>query len=214
MNTNPKAKRILCYGDSNVWGQIPGTFERYDATIRWTSLLQQLLANDYEIIEEGLPGRTAAIDDPENEGKNGATYLKSCLPSHSPLDLVVLMLGTNDIKKRYAKTPSQITQDIEELLSLIKNPEFNYNKNPDVILLSPPIVDESVNGVQEKYLGSEEKSKNLAQYYQKVAEKYNCEFVDTAKYVTSSKIDGYHWEPEAHQKLAEVLAERIKKIYG
>jgi lysophospholipase L1-like esterase len=93
MNINPKAIRIVCYGDSNTWGYIPGSGERYDPTIRWTGRLQQALGDGFEIIEEGLNSGTTIIDDPNYESKNGAAYLKSCLQSHYSLDIVILMLG-------------------------------------------------------------------------------------------------------------------------
>jgi lysophospholipase L1-like esterase len=170
------------------------------------------LGKQFEIIEEGLNGRTTVLDDSENEGKNGETYLKPCLQSHYPLDIVILMLGTNDLKERFKKTPEQIAQGVQVLLSIIHNAEYNYNKKPKVIFLAPPYVDESVEGVQEKYRSAEEKSKVLASFYKKVADTYRCEFIDIAQYVSPSKIDGYHLDPEAHKKIAQVLEEKIREI--
>ena len=212
MNTKSNTVRILCYGDSNTWGYIPGKGERYDTYTRWTSLLQKALGETFEIVEEGLNARTTILDDPKNEGKNGATYLKPCLQSHYPLDLVILMLGTNDLKERFERTPDQIAQGVDQLLAIIHDSEYNYNHDPKVILLSPPLVDESVEGVQEKYLGAEAKSKQLGNLYKEVAAKYKAEFIDIAQYVKPSKVDGCHLDPEAHQKVAEVLLEKIKKI--
>ena len=97
---------ILCYGDSNTWGYNPSTKERYDRYERWTGILQFTLGDEYHVIEEGLNGRTTVWDEPiEGEYKNGKTYLVSCLESHKPLDLVIIMLGTNDLKKRFSVTP-------------------------------------------------------------------------------------------------------------
>lgn len=214
MNTNPHAKRILCYGDSNTWGHIPENGERYPADKRWTGLLQKNLGDAFEIIEEGLGGRTTNIDDPTTEGKNGATYLKSCLRSHYPVNIVILMLGTNDLKERYNRTASQIAEGIGELIAIIENPDYNYNNKPQIMLMAPPTVDESAPGVQEKYRAAGEKSKYLGEEYKKVAEKFNCTFLNAAEFVESSKIDGYHLEAIAHQKLADILTERIQKIYG
>ncbi len=213
MNINSKSVRILCYGDSNTWGYIPGTGERYEASRRWTGLLQKALGEGFEIIEEGLNSRTTDIDDPVNEGKNGASYLKPCLQAHYPLDIVIIMLGTNDLKDRFARTPEQVAQGIDMLLSIIHNFSFNYDKELIVVLLSPPFVDESIAGVQEKYRNAEEKSKQLAELYKKIAEKYHCAFINIAQYVKPSKTDGYHLDPEAHKKIAEVLADKIKTIY-
>ena len=95
--------RILCYGDSNTWGYDPASGERFAADIRWTGVLRKVLASDrFEVIEEGLNGRTTVWDDPIEGQKNGRQYLIPCLESHRPLDLVVILLGTNDLKKRFS----------------------------------------------------------------------------------------------------------------
>jgi lysophospholipase L1-like esterase len=214
MNINPQAKRILCYGDSNTWGFIPGTGNRYAPDIRWTGLLQKALGDGFEIIEEGLNGRTTAFEHPDATGKNGATYLKSCLPSHYPVDLVILMLGTNDLRESLQKTPAQIADGIDELLSIIDNSDYNYGSKPEVIILAPPIVDESADGVKDDHSKAQEKSEQWAEYYNKVAEKNNCEFINTAEFLESSKIDGFHLDKNAQVKLAEMLVRKIKQIYG
>jgi lysophospholipase L1-like esterase len=214
MSINEDALRILCYGDSNTWGYIPGSGERFSPDIRWTGLLQKNLGNSYEIIEEGLNARTTILDDPKHEGKNGAIYLKPCLQTHYPLNVVILMLGTNDLKERFNRTPQQITEGIEKLVSIIFDIDSNYNHKPKIILMSPPIVDESVNGVKDKYSGAEEKSKQLGELYKSVAEKNNLEFIDLAKYVIPSKTDGYHLEPDVHKKIAELIVEKIRKLYN
>ena len=100
-------RRILCYGDSNTWGHHPmpdGTVTRYEDDVRWTGVLQECLKGEFRVIEEGLCGRTVMFDDPVAPDRNGRTFLNCCLQSHQPLDLVVLMLGTNDI--RHIFTPS------------------------------------------------------------------------------------------------------------
>ena len=96
-----KMKRILCFGDSNTWGWNPANKERFDENSRWTGILKNKLGENYDIIEEGLNGRTTVWDDPIEGYKNGKKHLPSCLESHRPLDIVVLMLGTNDLKSRF-----------------------------------------------------------------------------------------------------------------
>ena len=103
-------KRILCYGDSNTWGYDPATQERFDRATRWTGVLRTTLGDGYEILEEGLNGRTTVWDDPIEGYKNGHTYLVPCLETHRPVDLVVLMLGTNDLKKRFRRLESRMPQ--------------------------------------------------------------------------------------------------------
>ncbi len=109
-------KKILCYGDSNTWGHIPVTGGRYGDDVRWTGVLQAALGEGYRVIEEGLNGRTTVHDDPiEGVYKNGKHYLIPCLESHRPLDLVIMMLGTNDLKMRFSLPPSDIARGVEAL---------------------------------------------------------------------------------------------------
>ncbi len=214
MNTNPDAIKILCYGDSNTWGQDPTKQgKRYPVTVRWPGLLQKKLGESYEVIEEGLIGRTTALDQDDREGKNGKTYLKPCLETHNPMDIVVLMLGTNDLKEQFHQSPQDIANNIGGLVQMIQ--EFGWNSDgnsPKVILISPPYVDESVPGSQENYKGAEEKSKQLTKYYQQVAEKYNSDFIDIAQYIKPSKSDGYHLDPDAHRKMSEVVEAKILSL--
>lgn len=209
MNSNPKALRILCYGDSNTWGYIPGTGERFESSLRWTGLLQKILGERFEIIEEGLNSRTTVLDDPKHEGKNGETYLKPCLQTHYPLDCVVLMLGTNDLKERFGRTVEQIAQGIEALIAIIQNVEYNYGKEPKIILLTPPWIDESIEGDSGNFRGAGEKSKQIGDLYKKVAEKHTIEFIDIAQLVSPSNIDGYHFDSESHKDIAKIVAEKI-----
>lgn len=213
MNINPTAKRILCYGDSNTWGYIPGTAKRHPVGTRWTSLLQEKLGDDYEIIEEGLNSRTTDLDDPKNIGKNGLVYFRPCLETHDPIDFLILMLGTNDMKERFNREPARIADGIKNLLENLKQFSIEEKtKLPKVILISPPLVNESVAGVKDKYLGAEEKSKQLAALYQQIATQYNCTFVDITKLVSPSKTDGYHLEPSDHQLIADNFYKFIFKL--
>jgi len=210
MNTNPNAKKILCYGDSNTWGRIPGITKRYPINLRWPGILQQLLGDAYEIIEEGLSARTTIIDDVKRIGKNGKTYLVPCLETHNPIDIVILYLGTNDLKERFDRNPKQIKEGIEELIKLINEYAWNNdNKPPKIILVSPAIVDETVPGVEEKYKGAQAKSEQLSRLYTELAQRYGLEFVDAATIVPSSKKDGYHLEADSHKKLAEAFRKMI-----
>lgn len=91
-------RHILCYGDSNTWGYTPGTGERHAPDVRWTGVLRRLLGEGWEVLEEGMNGRTTVFDNPMSQGRNGSAYLLTCLETHKPLDLVILMLGTNDLR--------------------------------------------------------------------------------------------------------------------
>lgn len=212
MNINPNSARVLCYGDSNTWGYIPVTKQRYSVSVRWTGVLQQKLGQEYWIIEEGLNSRTTDLDDPTKPGKNGLTYLRPCLETHNPVDLIILMLGTNDMKERFQREPKDIVQGMEKLILEIQATARNAQGNvPRIILISPPLIDGSVAGVDEKYKGGDKKSQQLAPLYQEMAQKHALEFIDCTQHASPSKKDGYHFEPEGHAALAQVIFEKITK---
>lgn len=214
MNIDINVIKILCFGDSNTWGQIPGETKvvRFPQMIRWTGILQQKFGNSFKIIEEGLSGRTTNIDDTKHEGKNGLSYLKPCLQSQTPLDLVILFLGTCDLKARYQRYPQEIGEAVQILINTIINPEYSELKIPKILLVSPAFVDETVLSVKEKYLGAEEKSKQFSKIYSQIAVKNHLFFLDLAKIVNPSKKDGYHLDEKAHKIIADNLYELISKI--
>ena len=121
MNTNPIAKIILCYGDSNTWGAIPYTHQRFPINIRWVGILQDSLGTDYEIISEGLPGRTFSAHNPEIPRHTGIAHLDAILRSHCPLDLIIIMLGTNDVKSIYGLTAQDIADNLKETIEFISS---------------------------------------------------------------------------------------------
>lgn len=173
MNTNSNAIRILCYGYSNTWGENPHSRDRYPVGVRWTGRLQNLSGDDYEIIEEGLCGRTTIFERADRPGRNGKTYLMPCVKSHSPFDIIILNLGTNDFKGQTI-TAEDVARGNEELIKIIQ--EYGWNKNqetPRIILVCPPIIDESTDYAKEKGLtGVEERIKQLPSELQKIAEKW------------------------------------------
>ncbi len=212
MNLNPTSKKILCYGDSNTWGVIPGTKDRFPVDKRWTGLLQTKLGDSFEVIEEGLNGRTTNIDDEGKKGRNGLTYLRPCLETNNPFDFMTLMLGTNDLKERYNQTPEQITGNTESLIKeILLFRSERSDKEFKILLISPPIIDESVEGVEEKYKQAQHKSEQIGSLYRELALKYDLFFLDAAKIVKPSKVDGYHLDANSHQKLAEAVYFEIRE---
>ncbi len=208
MHTNPNAIRILCYGDSNTKGSTP-YHGRYPVNIRWPGVLQELLGQSYEIIEEGLGGRTTSFDDPEREGRNGKAYLVPCLESHNPLDWIVLSLGTNDFKDRFDQSPQNIAESMRSLIRIVKERSFNSEGvSPKILLLAPPIPDETV--VEEQFRSFVPQSKEIGKEYEKIAEEEGCAFIDLAPHVRPSKKDGLHFEPEGHRKIGEMVAQTIQ----
>lgn len=203
--------RILCYGDSNTWGYISGTdHERY-MNDRWPRVLAEKLGDNFEIIEEGLNSRTLISDDlrPNKEGKNGYNYLYPCLDTHDPLDLVVIMLGTNELKSVYNKTAEEIGEIFEKYFvktTLTRKSQF-ADKYPKLLIITPPIADDDGSG---KYRGAYEKSLKLNDIYKDIAERNNCYFISND--VLETGIDKVHLTKDGHRTLAEKVYLKILEI--
>jgi len=209
-------KNILCFGDSNTFGHNPENSSRYDLDERWTSLLQKILGNEYKIIEEGLCGRTTTIDDNLYPFRNGKSMLYGCLHTHKPLDLVILCLGTNDLKRRFNLTAKDISKGVNQLINIIKNIDFEdiFKPLPKILLMCPIRIDRDIEKIPDASfdLKSVENSEKLPFYYEKVAKENNCYFFDAGAVAKASKIDCVHLDRENHKKLAEKLVIEIKNI--
>ncbi len=206
-------RTIVCYGDSNTWGSDPASHNRFPRNVRWTGLLQRLLGDGYYVIEEGNCGRTTVWDDPVEVDKNGKTYLNPCLVSHKPIDLVILMLGTNDLKMRYSVPPSDIARGIGILIKVILNSETGFDgKAPKILVVSPPKLGK-LNEYAEMFAGGTEKSQDLAKYYRKITDELGVPLFDANEVVTTSDLDGLHWEAAEHEKFASALAGIITGLF-
>lgn len=206
------SKTVLCYGDSNTYGYIPETGMRYPKEIRYPGKLQLLLGDDYLVIEEGCNGRTTIHDDPEDGWKNGLDYLKPCLNSHKPVDIVILMLGSNDLKNTFHLSAEEIAHGAGVLVDVIK--EFTKLKQgymSKIILVSPPQIGEGIKNspfYDAFSLDPIERSKQFPKYYKMIAEKKGCIFFDAAEYVYPSEFDSLHLTPQGH----EILAQKFKEV--
>ena len=209
-------KTILCYGDSNTWGYNPATKERYGRDERWPGVLRNELGEEYLVLEEGLNGRTTVWDDPIEGYKNGKEYLIPCLETHKPIDLVMIMLGTNDLKKRFSLTAFDIASGAGVLVEIVQKSAAGPDDHaPKVLLLAPPPV-AKLAGTEfaDMFEEAEEKSKKLSQHYRRVAQELGCELLDTAEVIVSSPVDGIHFEAEEHRKLGKAVAACVRKILG
>jgi N-hydroxyarylamine O-acetyltransferase len=205
-------KRILCYGDSNTWGYDPLTKDRFDINTRWTRMLGRLLGNDYEIIEEGLCGRTTVWDDPIEGYKNGREYLVPCLETHRPVDLVTIMLGTNDLKKRFSLQPSDIALGAGVLVrEVLASPVGPQGRAPLALLLAPPPT-AALTDLAEMFEDAGQKSAKFPAHFGRVAKELGCAYLDTSEIIVSSPLDGIHFEAGEHKKLGEALASKIKNL--
>jgi len=210
-------KRILCYGDSNTFGFTPAVGERFDEKHRWTKLLEKDLGDGYEVIEEGLNGRTTVFDDPGVDGRNGKEYVVPCVRSHRPLDLVILMLGTNDIKPGLAGCAKDIADGIDTLVKVILDPKtFESFSVPAVLVVSPIEVRESIAHTcySEMFGGIESvaMSRELPSLVEAVAKKNGCHFIDAAKYAQASDLDAIHLDEKGHERLSRAFADRVRQI--
>jgi lysophospholipase L1-like esterase len=202
-------KTILCYGDSNTWGYNPATQERYGHDQRWTRQLQALLGGGYWVIEEGQNGRTTVHDDPVEGNKNGLTYLMPCLESHKPLDMVVLMLGTNDLKLRMSKTSQDIAKSVGRLVKLIQSSESGPgNTVPEVLVIAPPPLGK-LTDFADSFSGGSDKSRSLGSWYRVIAEERGCAFLDAGTVIRSSDVDGIHFDADQLPLLAAAVREFI-----
>lgn len=202
---------ILCYGDSNTWGSNADGSPRYGLHQRWPGVLRDQLGDDAWVIEEGLGGRTTIHDDRFEDHKNGLSYLHPCLDSHDP-DLVILLLGTNDLKHRFGLSAWDIAAGAGKLATTIKIRSLLPGKKPvEVLLVCPPPILEVAQFV-EMFAGGAEKSQQLAAHYRVFADTTGSRFFDAGTVVRSSKTDGIHWEVGEHEKLGRALAKEARKI--
>ncbi|MFN5289122.1 MAG: SGNH/GDSL hydrolase family protein [Planctomycetia bacterium] len=207
-------KTILCYGDSNTWGYIPGTASRYPRQVRWTGVLQNLLGEKFHVIEEGLNGRTTVMDDPTRIAKNGLPYLRPCLDSHAPIDLVVLMLGTNDTKHRFGLSAFDISEGVAMLVNIIQQSAAGLNNRAPAILLVSPVVLDPAPEKSDLFEGAAQKSRELAGHMENVAKANRCAFLDASLHTGVSPIDGIHLDEEGHQALGHAIAQKIQHLVG
>ncbi len=207
---------ILCYGDSNTWGRKPVEDARFPLDVRWPGVLRKELGDGYWVIEEGLNGRTTVWDDPVSEGRSGKVYLVPCLTSHMPLDLVVLLLGSNDLKPKFSLSAYEVARGMATLIQIIqKSGASPDGAPPQVLLISPPHILplDFESEWRDQFEGAPEKSQQLARHYADVAEKFGVHFIDAAEAMTSSPRDGIHYEAEGHAQLGKVVAKRVKEIF-
>ena len=199
-------KRIVCFGDSNTWGY-DGDNGGARFGERWTKRMGALLGDGYEVIEEGLGGRTTVFEDPLNPGRNGLMYLTPCLLSHKYFDTLIIMLGTNDAKERFSATAENIADGMKRLVLTAQSLDV-WKGESDVIIVAPsPILPECEKSLFSDEMGiCSDKSFHLADEYRKVARLTGARFLD-ASYAAVNHTDYMHLSMEGHRWLSERLAE-------
>lgn len=213
-------KTILCFGDSNTWGFIPESIteafaRRHPRDVRWPGVMQCELGAEYHVIEEAQNGRTTVHDDDINLHRNGRTYLPPCLESHKPIDLVILMLGTNDLKVTYNLPPAEIAAGAAQLGKMILSSEAGPQaKPPKLLLVAPPRMGHMPHlpDIYEKLAGAQEKSARFPICYEAVAKSLGCAFLNSQEFTSPSPTDGIHLEAADHAKLGKAMAVAVRKI--
>lgn len=208
-------KRVVCFGDSNTWGHNPDSGERHDENTRWTGRLQKLLGDDWVVVEEGQRGRATVWDDPVERRMAGLKYLWPCMDSHAPIDLLIIMLGTNDTKQYFGVQARSIADGAGLLVDMAQKCNFGTDgKAPKVLLISPiHLLPHTV----YPYLFGEEAAAKTLQFsgeFRAVAERLGCEFLDAAEYAQPDPEEGVHMNAESHRTLAEAVFRKIRQIYA
>ena len=210
-------KHIVCFGDSNTHGYCadPSDTEthsdRFSENERWTCLLQEKLGAEYYVIEEGLSGRTTVFDDPLHEKMSGLDSIYSCLMSHEPVDLLIIMLGTNDCNERFHANPAVIGAGLERLILKAKTVPAWRSGTPNILIVSPPWMKEGFHD-EVMTVCCVEKSALLAKYFAEKAAAHGCAFFDAEEVAEFNKVDYTHLTCASHRKLAEKLAEIVPAL--
>ena len=209
--------RIVCYGDSNTWGYHAAAGKRYDDDERWTQRLGALLGEGYMVVEEGISGRTTVFDDPLFPALNGYHHFPAIAGAHCPMDLLVLMLGTNDCKERFSANAQNITDGLKRLVLAAKQMDIWYDTSR-ILVVAPIVIDTRVYDVprigQEMGARCAEKSKDLPPLMKKMAEENGCYYLDCNNYVHPGEADWMHFSADSNEPFAHAMAEKIREIFA
>jgi len=188
-------KTIVCFGDSNTWGYIPGSDRgRYPRDVRWPARLATALADAAEVIAEGLNGRTATIESPVAEGRNGLPYLVPCLRSHAPVDVLVIYLGTNDVSFLES---DMVAGSIARLVKVARAAEAGPDGGaPEILVVCPP-----------PFAGHE-----LGPAFRDVCDELRCELLDLDGIATYTALDDIHLDENGHIAVAAAVEERVRRM--
>jgi len=216
---SPRPKTVLCFGDANTHGTMPlgdrDDRRRYAPHERWTGVMAQALGDDWRLVEEGLPGRTTVHDDPvegwtpDGRDRNGLAHLPVALASQRPIDQLVLMLGTNDVKARFGVGAVDIALGLEKCIAYARSvgvgPEYD---EPAILLVTPPPVIET-GYTKDLFTGAADVSAALPGPAAALAARQGVDFLDAGVVVGCSDIDGLHLDADAHARLGRAIADAI-----
>lgn len=213
--TEGMVRTIVCFGDSNTHGASPHDQSRLPREVRWPGVLRAALGEGWEVIEEGLNGRTTAWDDPFSPGRNGSSYLQPCLWSHAPVDLVIIMLGTNDTKSIFHLEGHEIAAGASRLVDLARQSLAGPGDQPPTVLLVAPVPLGAPTELGEAWgVGrSRETSLQLARHYRTLAGSAGVPFLDAGSVASITEGDGVHLDAVAHRALGLAIAEEVRRLF-
>lgn len=203
-------QHILVYSDSLTWGIIPGTRQRLRFEARWPGVMENALnaqAGPVRVIEDCLNGRRTVWEDPFKPGRNGLTGLAQRIEIHSPLALVILMLGTNDFQSMHPHTAWHAALGIGALVAAVRGAPIEPGMPvPPILVVAPPTLREPRGVIARKFSGAPEKSSGLAATYRDISAELGCAFFDAGEFVHASAVDGIHLDADQHAVLGKALA--------
>lgn len=206
-------KTVLCYGDSLTWGYDAAGPARHAFEDRWPNVLQAELGDSVHVIAEGLNGRTTAFDDHlAATDRNGARLLPTILGTHAPIDLVVFMLGANDMKPWIHGNPLVARHGMARLVNIVANYDHGIDyATPQVLLVAPPTISRTDNeDFAEVFAGGIEASRQLAPLYAALADEVGCGFFDAGSVAQTTPLDGVHLDAENTRKIGHGLAPIVR----
>ena len=223
----PAPKRVLVYGDSLSWGWVPqATFipaERFPPESQWPRVMGAALGEGFEVVVDALPGRVTDRGDPlvpqlDGAGLDGLAYLPAALAAHSPLDLVVLMLGSNDLKPQFFRSAFRIALGVGRLIDTVQHAGLMFGTlwtdypAPAVLLACPPPIGELCQEVGDLFTGWEERAEGMQEAYRLIAAAAGVAFFDAGTVASCDGRDGVHMTAETQRKLGEAMAEQVRRI--
>jgi lysophospholipase L1-like esterase len=208
---------ILCFGDSNTWGAVPGSDTgRFARDVRWPGAMAEILGDDYEVCENGLNGRTTVFDRLPRPWRNGRDLIVPAMEVCAPIDLVVILLGTNDVSMPQLTVPD-IVRGAGELVTIVRS-SWDFGPTPGVaptpLLVAPHLVGPLDEEDQRLSPGARERSVELVGAYRVLASTLQCPFFDLSTVVTPSEVDPWHWDADQHALAARALAEKVRELLG
>ena len=212
------SRTVVCYGDSNTWGYTPGSGVRFDEKTRWTGRLQTLLGKEYRVAECGMNARTTSFDDPFRDYLNGRHGLVHCMVAAKPVDLLIISLGTNDLKYgtvyRSAKGLDALLDVAVHANTYMPGSSPVYRDEPRIRVISPIALHEELD---RKFPGHEmngklDDSRKFAAVYREVCQKWQVYFLDAAQTASASEIDCVHMDAVSHAALTEEVYHAVQKI--